>query len=168
MIAVLNILSLSTIATYVGIMVKKKGIPYSISATYYKLKNKYWFGLTMIASAAFLMPAILEKTPEIYQWTAWLSLVGMFMVGVSPNFKDKSEETLHIVGATMSLVFSQLWVFLMSPCWLLLWVLYLVYTIFMLKKNWTGNFKGSFIDTKPMFWVEITALAATFITLLII
>lgn len=44
---VLITLSLMVIATYTGIMVQREGIPYSISATYYSLKHRLWFGATM-------------------------------------------------------------------------------------------------------------------------
>ena len=148
-------------------MIKKEGIPYSISATYYSLNNKYWFGITMISAAALLMPAILEKTPEHHQWVAFLALVGMIMVGVSPNFKDGFENKIHMTGAIMCVGFSQLWVLCMSPAYLLLWGAWIGYTIYMLKKNWTGNFSRDFVRTKPMFWVEIVAEAAIFAVLIV-
>ena len=68
----------------------------------------------------------------------------------------------------MCIVFSQVWVTLVCPWMLLVWVAYLIYTALMMKKNWKGNFISAFLLTKPMFWVEITALLATYVTLFIL
>ena len=45
------------IASYTAaVCVKNKGIPYSISETFYKLEHKAWFGISMLLTAALLMP----------------------------------------------------------------------------------------------------------------
>lgn len=169
MIAALTIISLLLIATYTAaVCVKGKGIPYSISATFYALAHKWWFGITMVLTSGLLMPAILEITPDSYQFTAFLACVGMIMTGVAPHFKEGTEKKIHTTGAVLCLLFSQVWVGLTCPWMLLVWVGYLVYTVNGIKRNWTGYFIGSFLSTKPMFWVEITALVATYVTLFIV
>lgn len=168
MITALTILSALLIATYTAaVCIKTGGIPYSISETYYKIEHKYWFGSTMVLTACMLMPAILDVTPDSYQFTAFLACAGMIMTGVAPNFREGIDRKIHTAGAVLCLVFSQVWVGLTLPWMLLVWVAYLVYTVWMMARNWTGYFTGSFLSTKPMFWVEITALAATYVTLLI-
>lgn len=165
----LTIISALLIATYTAaVCIKCKGIPYSISETYYKISHKFLFGATMVLTACLLMPAILEVTPDSYQFTAFLACVGLIMVGVAPNFREGIEKKIHTSGAVLCLVFSQVWVGLICPWMLLVWVGYLVYTIVMMIKNWTGYFTGTFLGTKPMFWVEITALVATYVTLIIV
>lgn len=165
----LTIISLVVIAAYTAaVCVKGKGIPYSISATFYSLAHKWWFGATMVLTAGLLMPAILEVTPESYQFTAFLACVGMIMTGTAPHFKEGTEKKVHTVGAVLCLLFSQVWVGLTCPWMLLLWIAYIGYTVWGIYKSWNGNFKASFILTKPMFWVEITALVATYVTLFIV
>ena len=165
----LTIISLVIIAAYTAaVCVKGKGIPYSISATFYSLAHKWWFGATMVLTAGLLMPAILEVTPESYQFTAFLACLGMIMTGVAPNFKEGMDKKIHTAGAVMCLVFSQVWVALTCPWTLLIWIAYLVYTAIGIKKNWDGNFISAFLLTKPMSWVEITALVATYVTLFIV
>lgn len=165
----LTVLSFLLIATYTAaICIKYKGIPYSISETYYKIKHKFFFGVTMVLTACLLMPAILEITPDSYQFTAFLACVGLIMVGVAPNFREGIEKKIHTIGAVLCLVFSQVWVGLICPWMLLLWIGYLVYTAIGLWRNWTRYFISSFLSTKPMFWVEITALVATYVTLIIV
>lgn len=166
---VLILLSILCIAAYTtAVCVKFKGIPYSISETFYKLEHKWWFLLTMWLTAGLLMPAILEVTPDCYQFTAFLACTGMFLVGAAPNFRDGFDKKVHISGVALCIVFSQVWVTLVCPWMLLVWVAYLIYTALMMKKNWKGNFISAYLLTKPMFWVEITALLATYVTLFIL
>lgn len=164
----LTIISALLIAAYtVAVCIKCKGIPYSISETYYKISHKAWFGVTMILTACLLMPAILEVTPDSYQFTAFLACAGMVMTGIAPNFREGIDRKIHTTGAVLCLVFSQVWVGLTLPWMLLLWVGYLVYTIVMMIKNWNGYFTSTFLSTKPMFWVEISSLLSTYVTVLL-
>lgn len=166
---VLILLSILCIAAYTtAVCVKFKGIPYSISETFYKLEHKWWFLLTMWLIAGLLMPAILEVTPDCYQFTVFLACVGMFLVGAAPNFRDGLDRPVHITGAILCILFSQVWVLLTCPWVLLAWIAYLAYTVLAMKKYWKGNFISAFLMTKPMFWVEVTALFATYVTLFIL
>lgn len=169
MIAVLVILSIICIAAYTAaVCIKFKGVPSSISATFYSLEHKLWFGATMWLTAGLLMPAILEYTPDCYQFTAFLACIGMMFVGVAPNFREGLDRKVHTAGAVTCILFSQIWVLLTCPWMMLVWVAYLIYTALMMMKNWNGNFISAFLLTKPMFWVEITALLATYVTLFIL
>lgn len=166
---VLILLSVLCIAAYTTVVcIKFKGVPDSISATFYSLQHKVWFGATMWLTAGLLMPAILEVTPDCYQFTAFMACTGMFLVGAAPNFRDGFDKKVHISGVALCIVFSQVWVTLVCPWMLLVWVAYLIYTALMMKKNWKGNFISAYLLTKPMFWVEITALLATYVTLFIL
>ena len=56
----LLIISFLVIAAYTAaVCIKAKGVPYSISATYYYLEHKLWFMATMWLTAGLLIPAIL-------------------------------------------------------------------------------------------------------------
>ncbi|MCF2599634.1 glycosyl transferase [Phocaeicola barnesiae] len=162
------ILSSLLISTYTAaVCIKGKGVSYSISETFYKIDHKLWFGATMVLTACLLMPAILEITPDSYQFTAFLACVGLIMVGVAPNFREGIDREIHTIGAVLCLVFSQMWVGLTLPWMLLLWVGYLAYTAIGLWRNWTGYFTASFLATKPMFWVEISSLLSTYVTIIL-
>lgn len=163
----LVLFSFILIAGYVSAMIKKgKGIPYSISDTYYALTHKFWFALCMIGSGVLLLPAALESSTENSQFLVFLSVVGMVVLGVSPNFKG-SEKTAHYIGAAMSLVFSQIWVGCNSWYWLLLWSGFIAYMAISMKKHWTGNFISDFIKRKPMFWIEVISLLTVYLTCLV-
>lgn len=164
---ILVLLSFLIIAIYTGVMIQReKEVPYSISATYYSLKNKFWFGTCMVGASLLLLPSALDVSTEDSQFLVFLSVVGMAVLGVSPNFKTE-QKTPHVIGACMSLIFSQIWVGCNAWYWLLLWAVFIVYVAVSMKKNWKGNFIVSFINRKPMFWVEIVSLLTVYLTCLV-
>lgn len=165
----LIILSALCIVSYTAaVCIKFKGVPSSISATFYKLEYKLWFGATMWLTTGLLIPAILEVTPDCYQFTAFLACLGMMLIGIAPNFREGIDRPIHITGAILCILFSQVWVSLTCPWMLLVWAGYLTYTIWEMKKRWNGNVISAFLLTKPMFWVEVTSLVSTYVVLLIV
>lgn len=170
-LSVLAILSVFTISLYTGaVCIKGRGVPYSISATFYALAHKYWFRFTMWITPLLLMPGILEVSWPDTEFLAFLALVGMFAVGSAPDYvNDPFQRKLHITGAIMCIGFSQLWVAL--NCWwviLPVWLAYLVYTIVAITRQKEGVFLYRFMQTKPMFWVEISSLGTTYSALAIL
>lgn len=164
---ILIIVSALCVAAYTAaVCVKCKGVPYSISKTFYRLEHKLWFGATMFLTAGLLMPAILEMTPESYQFTAFLACAGMMLVGAAPNFREGIERPIHIAGAILCLVFSQVWVALTCPWCLTAWIVYVIYTVVMMARHVSDRALGDFLRTKPMFWVGATALVVTYMVLL--
>ena len=166
----LIILSILTIAAYTtAVCVKQGGVPNSISATFYKLEHKYWFMATMWLTAGLLMPAVLEVSKPNTEFLAFLSCVGMFMVGAAPNFKEETEGKVHTAGAILCIAGSQVWVACNMAWALFVWAVYLIYTaVHMLTGYKTDSVVTDFLNTKPMFWVEIAALTATYIGLFIL
>lgn len=165
MTTILIIVSIALLLSYtIGVCIKDKGIPYSISATYYSLKHKFWFGVSMMGGGMSLMPAILEMSKSNTEWAAFLACFGVVLVGFSPNFRDSFVYTVHMTGAVLCVLFSQVWVAMNSPIYLLVWVIYLIYTIIcMINSN--GIIINRYLSTKPMFWVEIAALTSTYLAL---
>lgn len=164
----LTVLSLLIVSIYVAVMIKNHGIPYSISATYYRTYHKWTFCLSMILTGGLILPGALEVTPDYYQFLIFLACAGIILVGTSPNFREKTEKKIHTVGATMCLLFSQIWVGVINYWVLLVWLPYVIYTLYKLYKNKELPFYSAFISTKPLFWVEVTALVGTYITLFLL
>lgn len=161
--------SLLLITAYTAVVsYKSGGIPSSISATFYRLKHPYWFCAVMWLTAGLLMPAILEVSTPGTEWIAFLGCAGMLLVGVAPNFREEFEGKVHMGGAVLCLGGSQIWVAFNCPRVLLLWIAYVVYTVVMMTRRVSGSFISDFLRTKPMFWVEVTALVSTYLTILII
>lgn len=166
----LIILSILTIAVYTtAVCVKQKGVPASISATFYAIRNRWWFRLTMWLTPMLLMPAILEVSNPNTEFLAFLALVGMIVVGCFPDYvSDRFNRRGHIAGAVMAIGFSQVWIACNLAWCLLAWVVYLIYTAVAIVRQKEGVFVYRFMKTKPMFWVEIVAFLATYVSIFIL
>lgn len=164
----LVILSMLVISAYTtAVCIKCKDVPNSISATFYAIEHKLWFGATMWLTAGLLMPAILEISTENSQWSAFLACAGMMLVGAAPNFNEQFECKIHTVGATMCLLFSQVWVAFNDPWFLMVWLGYIIPTTYYVIKDYQGSVKDAYMGTKPMFWLEIFALINTYAAILL-
>ena len=166
---VLFLISLFVIAIYIAVVIVKSGIPYSISDTYYRIDHKKWFTFVMILTGVSLLPVALEVSSESSQFLIFLTVVGLAMVGVSPNFKgEKSERNTHYAGAIMLLVFSQIWVWLNFKWILLLWLVYVGYIAYsLIKKKSSSSFYNDLVSLKPVFWAEMALIVSTYIAVYI-
>lgn len=162
---ILILLSLAIILAYVGVMVYRNGIPYSISDTFYSLEHKFGFGLSMIGTALLLMPSILDRTPESYQFLAFLMCAGLCFVGVAPNFKEGLDRPVHIVATSIAALCSQIWIALTCPCMLLIWLAWVLY-INVKIRSYEGSLWDRFKACKPLFWAEVIAFGNIYLTLL--
>lgn len=171
MIILLMLLSLLVIGLYTtAVCIKVKGVPNSISATFYALEHKWWFRFTMWMTPLLLMPAILEVSKDNTEFLAFLALVGMFMVGSAPDYEnDPFQRKVHMTGAVICILFSQLWVGF--NCWIVLlplWTTYLMYTGSNMIIKEVSSLRDKFMETNPMFWIEICSLTTIFITMIIL
>lgn len=167
----LVIISLIIFLAYLVGIYKYFGIPCSISETYYKLENRQkdlgWaFTFMCYSVGGLILPALLDRTPESYQFTAFLACAGLIFVGAAPQFKLSLTGSVHYGSAAICVVFSQIWVGLM--CWWVLipvWLAYIIYTVVCMSKHITGSMRSDFVSTKPMFWIEVSAIVATYVTI---
>ena len=93
----LLIISFLVIAVYTAaVCIKAKGVPYSISATYYTLDHKLIFGASMALTAMFLFPVIWEmSTTFTMRLLAIAACIGLIGVGLAPDFKDTWINRIH-------------------------------------------------------------------------
>lgn len=157
---ILSFLSLSVIATYVGIMIKREGIPYSISATYYILEHRWAFGLSMLLTAAFLYTP-LQTDSCVANILSALACLGMAITAIAPNFRNKGDKVVHAIGAGLALICSQIYVGMVFPLLLLLWLVYLCCTILVMDED--EGFVSEFLATKPLFWIEVLSLLTVYL-----
>lgn len=165
----LILISFLTIATYTAIVSIKSGIPYSISETYYRINHKKWFTFVMLFTATTLLPVALEYSPGNNQFLIFLSVAGMAIVGLSPNFiyGEKSEQIAHYIGSGMLLIFSQCWVGCNLPWALTWWIIYVMWIIFNFNKsNPEQGFYNRLVSTKPAFYAEIIVMITVYATVL--
>lgn len=149
----LVVISMIAITAYVVVMViKEKEIPESISSTVFRLEKKWvWvFTAVMWIVCFLLMPALMEKVSESTQFIAFFMVAGILFVGASP-LVAKEKNTIHYVCAAVSGISSQVLVALNQPLFLLMWFLYIGYTL--LAKDGSRNF----------FWVEVSCMLIVFV-----
>lgn len=157
----LIIVSIVIFMLYIASMVCLFNIPWSISNTYYLLEKKrkglgWMFTAFCYGVGGFLLPGWLDITPEGYQYTCFLSVAGLIFVGAAAQFKESLTNTVHYTSAVICCLFSQIWCFA-AGFWLvslLSFGFFLCMAGFSKKKNW-------------MFWVEIAAIVATYISIVI-
>ena len=145
-------IAITVIALYVGAMIYSgRGIPESISQTVFLLprKGQWVFTVVMWVVGFLLMPVLLEKVSEQTQFIAFLMVSGICFVGASPLVL-KEKNTIHYVFAAVAGIASQLLVALNQPLLLLLWFLYIGYTL--LAKD----------GSKNLFWVEVSCMLTVF------
>lgn len=152
------IMSLLAILSYViSVLVKNKMIvPRSVSATFYILDHPRWFKFSMIFPAIILIPAIIELSIDRTQSLAFLAMLGMILVGFSPDYKnDKNQRIMHYAGAFMLLLGTQIWVLFNMWEVLFVWILYVLYILIHIVTNIKDLTKEKILNSNPMFWAEM-------------
>lgn len=154
------IVSLLLLAAYIAYAVGVvRGIPSSVSDTYYRLekrgKRKGLFQLAMIVPAMLLLPAWLECSGENIRFLAFLSCGGLIFVGAAPLFKLELEGRVHYSAAAVCGISAILWVCL-SGMWIIpLAVLPVVAGMGIRYRKW-------------VFWIECAAFAVTYLAVLLV
>lgn len=127
----LSIIGFSIILIYtLYIILKCKCIPESISASIYALdeNNKWLFRLIMWAVGFMIAPHLFSIVLPHTQFLVWIMIVGLLGIGCDPL--DKGDKNIvHYVSAAICGVSSQALVLFNSPIFLLLWGLYVPYTL---------------------------------------
>ena len=149
----LVIIAVIIIVLYIGAMIYAgRQIPESISQTVYVMPRtgQLIFAIVMMAVGFLLMPVLMEVSSEWTQVFAFLMCFGILGVGAAP-LVVKEKNTFHYVCAAMCGISSQVLVALNQPLCLLLWFLYIGYTLF--AKDVSRNF----------FLAEIACMLIVFI-----
>ncbi len=97
-------MSLFILTSYVLAVVKRWGIPDSISQTFFAIRHKWIFSSVMAVSAVLLYFPMMEILADAWQWLAFLFLAGCLFIAFAPNLNDDMERDVHMAGAiTMGL-----------------------------------------------------------------
>lgn len=147
----LVLFSLAVFAIYLILMAKLHGIQPSISDNYYVSRHRWLFTAVMWWIGFGMLPAMLEVTPEIWQFSAFFCCGGVIFVGAAAAFREEVTRQVHFAGAITSAAGAFLWTaFVMPPmagvgfltcCGLLLW-----------------------LSRHVVYWLEVTCFAMVFVT----
>lgn len=115
---------LATAIYTVSLCHKIRGVPSSISETYY-LGGKLWFTSTMLTTAVLLTLGAVGLSPDGFDRYALAQGLGLTLIGLTPDYKRGAKKTLHYIGAIVFVAASQYWVAkCASPFLLLDWLLW--------------------------------------------
>ena len=154
-------ISFLLILLYVIYIIINYGIPKSISATYYLIKHNWIFSLVLISSIVLSFNQFMEITPESFKFLPFIFCSGIVFVAAAPNFKtNKIIDTVHDYAAIISFIISQIWVAIIDPIPLLMWIFILLYII-----NEFNEYKSLSLviqNTSIKFWTELVMLFIIF------
>ena len=147
----LVLFSLAVFATYLIIMSKLHGIQPSISDNYYVSRHRWTFVMVMWWVGFGMLPAMLEVTPAMWQFSAFICCAGIAFVGAAAAFREEVTRQVHFAGAITSAAGAFLWTACVLPpmagvgfltCYgLLLW-----------------------LSRHVVYWLEVTCFAMVFVT----
>ena len=146
------IIAITLIATYTLVLCAiGRKVPKSLSQSVFMIPPH--------AVAVLILPTMMDVAGDNWKFLPFLSIVGLLFVALCPLSPNKSGQryVVHMIGAWICAVCSQLMVAVTDWHHLLLWVPWIV--VYVLRRMWFGW------DTK-VFWAEMTCFATIFILLL--
>lgn len=116
------LLSLVLFLIYIACVVKKYGVPPSLSRSYFSLQHKYWFTVTMFVCFALMLVPCVESMPDMWKFVAFITAASGFFIGAAPNLNEELENKVHMTGAIVLAIASQLMVWFLCPWFLICWI----------------------------------------------
>ena len=142
------------VAYIVYTMIEAKGIPESLSATYYLIGDNGWlFQAVMMGIGVFLLPVWLELTEMHRQWCVFLACGGLVFVGSAPAFRLELQGAIHYSAAVLCCISAVVWQILEG-----LWdvTLFFGFFGFMLTLTWRDRY---------MWFIECAVIGSLFCNL---
>lgn len=124
--AILSVLlSLALMIAYALVFIFKHGVPPSLSESFYVIKHKITFSLTLVASGALVLVPWIDVSDK-GEGLAFLAVAGMFFVAASPQFKESLSREVHYVSACIMAAACIVWELLNGGVWLPLGVFLII------------------------------------------
>lgn len=155
----LILISLLITVAYLTYTFKLFGVPWSISETYYLLEKRkkgsgILFTLWTWTAGLPLLVAWLNLSEPSHQPFAFFACGSLMLLGTAAQFKQSLTEMVHYISAAICVASALTWVVLVGY-WYIPFISLSISILLGLKyKKW-------------ITWIEIAALTATYITLLI-
>lgn len=148
---IVAIAAMAFFVAYLWLMAKLHGIQPSISDNYYVSRHRWLFTMVMWWVGLGMLPTMLDVTPAVWQFSAFLCCAGVIFVGAAAAFREQLTKGVHYFGAILSAVAAFIWCSIMMPpvagagflaCWALL----------------------LFLHRHVVYWLEVTCFAMVFVT----
>lgn len=130
----LVLISLITIVVWLFYSALRYGTGEYVSDNYYITKEKWLFSVVMVLTAGLLFLPMLSKSEE-YGCFAFLSCMGLILVGTEPHYKTYGK-LAHNVGAWTACISSLIWSAIFHP-YITGWLIssYIIYYFTIGKKS---------------------------------
>lgn len=147
---VLVSLSILIMGVYLGLYSLYRGLPTSISNTFYVTEKQWMFPVILTIAVALCVVPLFDFTPEPYKVLAFGLIGGLLFVAAAPAFKQEFEGSVHKYSAIVAGVCALLWLIVMNGVPLLA----------------IAGFIVSAIDRKRcVFWIEFGLLSNVYYVL---
>lgn len=131
------IIILTTICYLVYSVKVMEGIPESLSATYYGLKEDGWLFQALCIGMAFgLLPIWIETCGGEYEYLPFLACGSLGFVGIAPSFKLKLEGMIHYSAAVVCCVSAILWLLLSGNYPIVIWWSFICLMLYLQFGKW--------------------------------
>ena len=157
MMTLLIIAIILTLAYNAVLIVRNKGIPPSLSHSFYIFggnpKGFIFYGY-LVAMFFLLIIPMIEETPEQWEWLPFIALASLGFTGAAADFFDiKQTKTVHIVAASIAGLFSVLWAIVVGY-----WYLTVIFAI-------VSSIIACINQKSKIYWFEMGGFALVFLTL---
>lgn len=111
---ILAFISFAIISIYLIAYVITRGLPTSISVTYYHTESKFLFPAVTALCAVLAWVPLIQVTPENIQFLAFLICGSIVFVAASPAFKDELVGKVHTGAAVILGLAALAWIIVAS------------------------------------------------------
>lgn len=123
--AIVAVLSLILMTAYILVFIFKHGVPPSLSESFYVIRHKVTFSLTLAATGALVIIPWIEVSQR-GEGLAFLAVAGMMFVAASPQFKESLSREVHYVAASIMAAACIAWEILNGGVWIPLGVFLII------------------------------------------
>lgn len=153
-------IAILTFCGFLALYISERGIPESLSYTYYGLGDRGWlFSAMMVIVGVCTMIPMIDITCDRYAFVPFLCGTSITFVGVASEYAQQVVTHVHCVSAIIAAIMAAVWCVLLQRCWYVL----LLSGLLMLLLAYVSNTADRRHKT---FWMEMWAFSAAFLTLI--
>lgn len=128
-----------------------RGLPCSISDTYYHTARRWLFGATIGASGGLALVPLLNVTPRTYQFVVFFIVASILFVAAAPAFKEELTHCVHYGAASVLGLSATTWLILTTGVpWIAI----------------GGGVTGVLDRRRCLFWIEVGLLYNLYVSLI--
>lgn len=126
----LFIISFLLFVAYNFLVVRCKGLPTCLSATFYMFKpSRSWlFPITLAVCTFTAVPAWIHVSKDMFTFLPFIASFGVLLVAAAPYYKSITTRP-HVFGAAMAGLATLAWTIIHMP-WMVLLLLLFIYPIY--------------------------------------